>query len=64
MLCLSELRNALPGAKNVGIPDWTSTGEWSDRPDVSDAETKAEHLRRYSELWWSLDTSHRALAGE
>jgi putative transposase len=63
--CGYHLHSDLMGARNVGLrallvrQDWASTGRLSCAPDVSDAETKAERLKRYSELRWSPDTSPR-----
>ena len=62
-VCGYECHSDLLGAKNVVLrtllvrQDWTNTGRLSYVPDVSDGETKAERLQRYSELRWSLDTS-------
>jgi IS605 OrfB family transposase len=67
--CHYTLHADLVGARNITMrtllvrQDWMSTGELSNRPDVSSAEAKAERLRRYSELRWSLDTSPQASAG-
>jgi putative transposase len=67
--CHYTLHADLVGARNITMrtllvrQDWARTGVLSVRPDVSDAEAKAERLSRYSELRWSLDTSPRALAG-
>jgi len=67
--CHYMLHADLVGARNIAMrtllvrQDWASTGVLSIRPDVSSDEAKAERLRRYSELRWSLDTSPRALAG-
>jgi len=61
--CHYTLHADLVGARNVTLrtllarQDWTRTGVLSVRPDVSSDEAKAERLRRYSELRWSLDTS-------
>ncbi|WP_225990068.1 transposase [Deinococcus wulumuqiensis] len=61
--CGYQLHSDLVGARNVGLrallvrQDWASTGCLSCTPDVSDTETKAERLKRYSELRWSPDTS-------
>jgi putative transposase len=61
--CHYTLHADLIGARNIALrtllvrQDWTSTGVLSVRPDVSSDEAKAERLRRYSELRWSLDTS-------
>ena len=57
--CGLHLHSDLMGARNVGLrallvrQDWASTGCLSCTPGVSDAETKAERLQRYSELRWS-----------
>jgi putative transposase len=67
--CRYTLHSDLIGARNITMrtllvrQDWTSTGQLSIAPDVSSDEAKAERLRRYSELRWSLDTSPRVLAG-
>jgi len=64
--CHYTLHADLVGARNVTMrtllirQDWMSTGSLSMSPDVSNAEAKAERLRRYSELRWSPDTSPRA----
>jgi putative transposase len=61
--CHYTLHADLVGARNLAMrtllvrQDWASTGVLSERPDVSSAEAKAERLKRYSELRWSLDTS-------
>jgi putative transposase len=61
--CHYSLHADLVGARNITMrtllirQDWMSTGTLSECPDVSDKEAKAERLRRYSELRWSLDTS-------
>ena len=61
--CRYTLHSDLIGARNITMrtllvrQDWTSTGQLSIAPDVSSDEAKAERLRRYSELRWSLDTS-------
>ena len=65
--CHYVLHADLVGARNIAMrtllvrQDWTSTGHLSVAPDVSCDETKAERLRRYSELRWSTDTSHCVL---
>src|SRR3989440_1802899 len=67
--CHYTLHADLVGARNITMrtllarQDWARTGCLSVSPDVSSDEAKAERLRRYSELRWSLDTSPRALAG-
>jgi IS605 OrfB family transposase len=67
--CQYTLHSDLIGARNVTLrtlvirQDWMTTGVLSVRPDVSNAEAKAERLQRYSELRWSPETSPRALAG-
>ncbi len=64
--CHYTLHADLVGARNITMrtllirQDWMSTGTLSECPDVSSVEAKAERLRRYSELRWSLDTSPRA----
>lgn len=61
--CHYSLHSDLVGGRNIALrtllvrQDWMSTGELSDRPDVSDREAKAARLSRYAELRWSLDTS-------
>jgi len=61
--CHYTLHADLIGARNITMrtllvrQDWVSTGTLSECPDVSCVETKAERLRRYSELRWSIDTS-------
>jgi len=61
--CHYTLHADLVGARNITMrtllirQDWVSTGELSDRPDVSDKEAKAARLKRYAELRWSLDTN-------
>jgi len=61
--CHYTLHSDLVGARNVALrtllirQDWMSTGRLSIAPDVSSNEAKAERLKRYSELRWSLDTS-------
>jgi len=61
--CHYTLHSDLVGARNVALrtllirQDWMSTGRLSIAPDVSSDEAKAERLKRYSELRWSLDTS-------
>ena len=67
--CRYTLHSDLIGARNITMrtllvrQDWTSTGQLSIAPDVSSDEAKAERLRRYSELRWSLDTSPRLSSG-
>jgi len=61
--CGYKLHADLVGARNVCMRTlsvrqvWTDTGRLSFAPDVSDVETKAERLQRFSELRWSPDTS-------
>jgi putative transposase len=68
-VCQLTLHADLIGARNVALrtllarQDWVSTGVLSERPDVSDEESKAAQRRRYAELRWSPDTSPRAFAG-
>ncbi len=63
--CHYTLHADLVGARNITMrtllsrQDWVRTGLLSKVPDVSDKEAKAERLRRYSELRWSLETSPR-----
>ena len=63
--CRYTLHADLVAARNVGLrallvrQDWASTGRLSIAPDVSDAETKVERLKRYSKLRWSPDASLR-----
>ncbi len=67
--CQYTLHADLVGARNITMrtllarQDWARTGTLSKCPDVSSDKAKAERLRRYSELRWSLDTSPRTLAG-
>jgi IS605 OrfB family transposase len=59
--CGFTLHADLVGARNVALrvllfrQVWESTGCFSATPNASDKETKAENLKRYSELRWSLD---------
>jgi putative transposase len=61
--CHYVLHADLVGARNITMrtlltrQDWVRTGRLSVAPDGSDAEAKAERLRRYSELRWSPDPS-------
>jgi putative transposase len=61
--CGHELHADLVGARNITMrtllvrQDWASTGSLSVSPDVSNGETKAEILSRFSELRWSSDAS-------
>lgn len=61
--CAYKLHADLVGARNICMrtlsvqQDWIDTGHLSFSPDVSDVETKAGRLQRYSELRWSSDTS-------
>ena len=61
--CHYTLHADLIGARNVTMrtlltrQDWIRMGLLSVAPDVSSDEIKAERLKRYSELRWSLDTS-------
>jgi IS605 OrfB family transposase len=63
--CQLVLHADLVGARNVALrtllarQDWVRTGVLSDRPEVADDEAKAVQRRRYRELRWSPDTSHR-----
>ena len=65
--CQYTLHADLVGSRNITMrtllmrQDWMSTGELSDRPDVSDKEAKAARLKRFAELRWSLDTSPSSL---
>ncbi len=67
--CHYTLHADLIGARNLVMrtllvrQDWMSTGHLSVAPDVSSVEIKAARLKRYTDLRWSLDTSHRASAG-
>jgi IS605 OrfB family transposase len=67
--CCYRLHADLVGARNVTMRtllvrhDWSRTGHLSIAPDASDNDAKAERLRRYSELRWSLDANLRNLAG-
>ncbi len=59
--CFFEIHADLLGARNIALrtlvsrQDWEATGRISAVPDVSDCEAKAERLKRFSELRWSLD---------
>lgn len=59
--CGYELHADLLGARNIALrtlvsrQDWETTGRVSTVPDVSGCETKAERLKRFSELRWSSD---------
>ncbi|MEG4517006.1 MULTISPECIES: transposase [unclassified Microcoleus] len=61
--CGHELHADLVGARNIAMrtllvrQDWISTGILSASPNVSNCETKAEILSRFSELRWSSDAS-------
>jgi putative transposase len=61
--CNHELHADLMGSRNIALrtllvrQDWTCTGALSVRPNVSNGETKAEILQRFSELRWSSDAS-------
>lgn len=65
--CAHELHADLIGSRNIALrtllvrQDWTSTGSLSASPNVSSGETKAEILKRFSELRWSSDTNPHAL---
>jgi IS605 OrfB family transposase len=67
--CHYTLHADLVGARNIAMrtllarQDWARTGHLSIAPDMSSDEAKAERLRRYSELRWSLDTSPRLSSG-
>jgi putative transposase len=67
--CYYTLHADLIGARNLTMrtllirQSWISTGVLSERPDVSSVEAKAERLRRYSELRWSLVTSLQPFGG-
>ncbi len=62
VVCGFELHSDLVGARNIALrtlltrQDWMSTGCLSTSLNVSDDESKAECLRRYSELRWSPET--------
>ena len=66
--CHYTLHSDLIGARNIAMrtlltrQDWMRTGVLSVRPDMSDRETKAERLKRYSELRWSPDISSLPLS--
>lgn len=68
--CHFEIHADLAGSRNLTLrtllsrQDWERTGVLSVRPDVSSVEAKAERLKRYSELRWSLDTSLRCNSSE
>jgi len=61
--CGYQLHADLLGSRNIALrallvrQDWMSTGILSASPNMSDDETKAEILQRFSELRWSLDAS-------
>ncbi len=72
--CGYTLHADLVGARNVALrvllsrQSWESRGRFSAVPDVSSDEAKGEHLSRYSQLRWTIDTistlnSHAALSG-
>jgi putative transposase len=62
VVCGFELHSDLVGARNIALrtlfirQDWMNTGCLSISLNVSDAETKAECLKRYAELRWSPET--------
>jgi transposase len=64
--CQYTLHADLVGSRNLTMrtlllrQDWCRTGSLSSSPDVSCEEAKAERLRRYSELRWSIDASPAA----
>ncbi len=66
--CHFTLHADLVGARNIALrtlvtrQDWMATGILEVSPDGSDAEAKAERLRRYAELRWSPDPSPRLQA--
>lgn len=68
-VCKLELHADLLGARNVTLrtlvsrQDWEATGRISAVPDVSGCETKAERLKRFSELRWSLDAISALASG-
>lgn len=61
--CGYEVHSDLLGARNIAMrtlvsrQDWEATGHLSTAPDVSCVESKAERLKRYSELRWSTDAN-------
>jgi len=63
--CGLKLHADLVGARKIALrallarQDWASMGVLSERPDVSDGETKAARRQRYAELRWSPDASPR-----
>lgn len=67
--CHFRLHADLVGARNIALrtllvrQDWARTGVFSERPDVSDGETKAAQRQRYAELRWSPDTNLALLEG-
>jgi IS605 OrfB family transposase len=67
--CGYEVHSDLLGSRNVLMrtilvrQDLIKKGAFVNTPNVSDKEAKAERLKRFSELRWSSDTSHHALAG-
>jgi len=64
--CHDTLHSALVGARKSALrtllirQDWVSTGELSDRPDVSDREAKAAPLQRDALL--AVESRHKPLA--
>jgi putative transposase len=67
--CHYVLHADLVGARNLVMrtllvrQDWTRTGTLLECPDVSSDKAKAERLKRYSELRWSLDASSSPKGG-
>ena len=63
--CGYEVHSDLLGSRNITMralvfrQDWETMGCLSATPNVTHAETKAESLKRYSELRWSAVTSPR-----
>jgi IS605 OrfB family transposase len=67
--CGFQIHSDIVGTRNIKSrtiliwQDYIRTGVLVRTPNVSDKEAKAERLKRYAELRWSLDTSPRALVG-
>lgn len=65
--CGYEVHSDLLGSRNVLIrtilvrQDLIGKGALVNKPNVSNVESKAERLKRFSELRWSSDTSHNSL---
>ena len=57
--CHLVLHADLVGARNVALRTLLARHDWVENGRL----IKAAQRRRYAELWWSPDTSLRALAG-